>query len=42
MQAGLWTLNAVVQRLIEERRKPQVAQQDLLSMLLEAQDEESG
>src|SRR5215467_4916487 len=34
MQAGLRTLNEVVQRLIEERRKPQVAQQDLLSMLL--------
>ena len=43
MQAGLRTLNAVVQRLIEERRKPQqAAQHDLLSMLLEAQDEESG
>jgi cytochrome P450 len=43
MQAGLRTLNAVVQRLIEERRKPQqTAPQDLLSLLLEAQDEESG
>src|SRR5437588_12734856 len=42
MQAGLRSLNAVVQRLIEERRKPQAGQQDLLSLLLEAQDEESG
>jgi cytochrome P450 len=43
MQAGLRTLNAVVQRLIEERRQPQqTAQHDLLSLLLEAQDEESG
>ncbi len=42
MQTGLRTLNAIVQHLIEERRKPQTAQHDLLSLLLEAQDEESG
>src|SRR5205823_13399029 len=42
MQAGMRTLNAIVQRLIDERRKPQTAQHDLLSLLLEAQDEESG
>ena len=37
LQARLRTVNAVVQRLIEEHRKPQTAQHDLLSMLLEAQ-----
>src|SRR5215472_3726333 len=41
MQAGLRSLNAVVQRLIEEHRKPQKAQHDLLSLLLEALDAES-
>jgi cytochrome P450 len=42
MQARLHALNAIVQRLIEERRQSRAREYDLLSLLIEAQDEESG
>ncbi len=42
MQATQKMLNRFVQNLIDDRRKSDAAQDDLLSMLLLAQDEESG
>jgi cytochrome P450 len=42
MKAGIQTLDAVVERMITQRRRRQVERADLLSMLLEAQDEETG
>src|SRR5436309_14489364 len=42
MKAGIQALDVVVHRMITERRERQVERGDLLSMLLEAQDEETG
>jgi len=41
MKTGIQTLDAVVHRMIRQRRQRQVEREDLLSMLLEAQDEET-
>jgi cytochrome P450 len=42
MKASIRTLNAVVHRMITQRRQRQVEREDLLSMLLAAQDQETG